>query len=232
MSGLAVLGSGFASFFSIWQLCILQISPFFMVYIVGLNAAVFSAEWPGRRRWFILPGLAYPLGFSLVFSLLSASSLPVSRLLNYQIESWRLVAGLFFFLVALFFLSLDRWSRLRARPSSLLVLLFSLLLGAAFALIYSPCITPTMSIILGLGVHPESAAAGAILAWWYGLGMALAFGVVGALLVLALQRRGFWQSHARRVKDGCAAIFLILAGMNVTGVMVYYKAFFLGLLVR
>ena len=35
MSGGMALWGGFSSFFSIWQVCILQISPFFIAFIVG-----------------------------------------------------------------------------------------------------------------------------------------------------------------------------------------------------
>ncbi len=38
----AAFGNGFASFFSIWQVCILQISPFFLAYATGLYFADYS----------------------------------------------------------------------------------------------------------------------------------------------------------------------------------------------
>ncbi|MEO5363027.1 MAG: cytochrome c biogenesis protein CcdA [Magnetococcus sp. DMHC-8] len=232
MSELGVLWDGFASFFSIWQVCILQISPFFMVYIVGLNGATAAAGVPGDRRWLLWPSAGYAVGFSVIFALLSASALPVSRLLTYQIEMWRQLAGVFFLIVAGYLFWLDRLVRLRQWTTPWRVALLSGLLGMAFAVIYSPCITPTLSRILGVAVHAETAVQGAILAWCYGLGLSLSFGVVGSVLVRLLQRWEKWPALRRRGKDGCAIVLFILAIMNLTDIMVYYKAFFLGMLVR
>lgn len=227
-----VMWDGFASFFSIWQVCILQISPFFMVFIVGLNGAVEAAEVPGRRRWLLWPVVSYPIGFSVVFALLSASALPVSRLLTYNIESWRLVSGLFFLLLSAHFFLMDRLVWAGRYTTGWLAGVLSALLGVAFALIYSPCITPTLSQILGVGVRADSAVQGAVLAFGYGFGLSVAFGVVGSALVWLLRRWHGWPLRVRGIKDGCAAVLLILGIMNVTDLMVYYKAFFLGLLVR
>ena len=228
VSEIEVLWSGFSSFFSVWQVCILQISPFFMVFMLGLNSAVFAAGMPAHRnRWVVLPALVYPIGFSVVFALLSASGLYISRFLSYNIESLQFVAGLFFLVVASHFILIDRLAWVKRWTLPWVVALFSILLGVTFAIIYSPCITPTLSRILGLGIHPESAVRGGVLAFFYGLGMSLAFSMVGAALLLFLKSWSRAWSHAPWIKDGCAAIFLILSGMNLTGVMVYYKAFFL-----
>ena len=39
MGGAAAVWGGFSSFFSIWQICLLQISPFFIAFIVGIYLA-------------------------------------------------------------------------------------------------------------------------------------------------------------------------------------------------
>ena len=36
MGNLDAFGYGFSSFFSIWQVCSLQITPFFLAYVTGL----------------------------------------------------------------------------------------------------------------------------------------------------------------------------------------------------
>lgn len=234
MSAIEVLLSGFASFFSIWQVCMLQISPFFIVYLIGLFATsqTITPRPGGLPGWTLLPALAYVIGFGIFFAMLCASGLYIGRYLNYHITALRFGTGIFFLIIAAWFLFADRLSWLHNRLGSWLATGMTLGVGIAMALIYSPCITPTLSKILGVAVHPETAVEGAILAWYYGFGLSLSFGLVGSVLVLALQKTASWPTRAARIKEGCAAVFLILAGMNVTDVMVYYKAFFLGLLVR
>lgn len=233
MGYFAAFWGGFSSFFSIWQVCILQISPFFMIFITGMFFTVQqTTDAPAdMTRWIIVPALAYTLGFGVFFALLSARGLYVGRYLAYNVESLQLASGMFFLCVAGFFILSDRLASLQKRLTPLVVGLLFLFLGMTFAFIYSPCITPTLSKILGIAVRSESAVLGAFLAGFYGLGMSLAFLVTGFALVSLLKNWDILLHHARLIKDSCAALLLILAAMNLSGIMVYYKAFFLGLLV-
>jgi cytochrome c-type biogenesis protein len=224
---------GFSSFFSIWQVCILQISPFYMIFATGLYlSALDSEERPGLLVWTVIPSLAYVIGFSIFFALLSSSGLYAGRYLTYHIESLRFASGMFFLFAALFILLSHRIAVVSKLVRPVVAVIISFFVGVTFALIYSPCITPTLSKILGLAVRPESAQHGSIMALFYGLGMSLAFAIVAALLITILQRKEKIIAHGAIIRDVCAGILLVLAIMNITGVMVYYKAFFLGLLVK
>lgn len=224
---------GFSSFYSIWQVCIVQISPFFLVYLFGLAATrQVTGGRPGWLAWILMPSLAYAVGFAPVFALLSSPGLYAGRYLTYYIGPLRVAAGIFFLGVAGWFWLADRWSLVGRGTVAFVAHLVTLILGVAFALIYSPCITPTLSTILGLAVRTETAPQGSLLALSYGLGMSLAFGVFGWGL-FALGQSWVGQDHrARRIKDLAAGVFLLLALMNITGAMTAYKAFFLGLLVQ
>lgn len=234
MSAIEVLLSGFASFFSIWQVCMLQISPFFIVYLIGLFATsqTITPRPGGLPGWTLLPALAYVIGFGIFFAMLCASGLYIGRYLNYHITALRFGTGIFFLIIAAWFLFADRLSWLHNRLGSWLATGMTLGVGIAMALIYSPCITPTLSAILGLAVRGETAHQGARLALFYGFGMSLAFGLVGILLVMLVKSRLGFQHHLRLIKNLSAGVMLILAMMNISGVMTFYKAFFLGLLVQ
>ena len=234
MGYFAAFWGGFASFYSIWQVCILQISPFFMLFITGLFYTVqrTGEGSPNIIRWIIVPSIPYTVGFSLFYGLLSARGLYAGRYLAYHIESLQFISGLFFLFVSLFFIFSDRLQMVKKGLAPPVVALLFLLLGVAFAFIYSPCITPTLSTILGIAVRPESSLQGAVLAGLYGFGMSLAFLATGFALIYVLKRRISAVRYAGWLKDGCAVLFLILAAMNISGVMVYYKAFFLGMLVQ
>lgn len=252
MSIFAAFWGGFSSFYSIWQICAFQISPFFMAFIVGLyfvgQTRKDPADVPGALnepnvpdmpslaiqwtiQWTIAPSLVYVAGFSLLYALLSSSGLLVSRYLSYHLDTLRLIAGFYLLLVSLHLIFPDYLNRFKKINSSLVLAGISLLLGFSFAIVYSPCITPTLSEILGLVNHPGMVVRGAVLAFFYGLGLSFAFAVTGLILVKLLNRMQFVAGNPAKTRIICGLVLSILAILNITGLMVYYKAFVLGLLV-
>jgi len=223
------LWGGFSSFFSIWQVCILQISPFFMVYILGLYLTTEEDSRINAGVRLLLPPALYTLGFSVIYALLSSRSLDVGRLLISNINNLRIAAGFFIGLISLHFILAARFRIMNRRLWPITLTLGPLLLGISFAFIYSPCVTPTYAKILQISVASDTAMQGARLALIYGMGMGLSFSVVGLALILAT--RAMSASYKPLVRYFSGAVLGVLALMNITGVMVYYKAFFLGLLV-
>lgn len=227
-SGMALWG-GFSAFFSIWQLCILQISPFFIAFIAGIHFATPDRNTaPELRRWILLPCITYTIGFTIFYSLLIASALDASRPLIHNISLLRVVSGVFFLLVGLYILLLDRLPFLGKihRPS--LVSVLALLIGITLALIYSPCITPMLSDIMGLASQRSTAVEGWYLAFCYGLGTSIALCMTAIVFIILARKRESVMRNAMPIKNICAAILFILAAMNMTGLMRHYKAFVLG----
>lgn len=224
---------GFSSFFSIWQICAMQISLFFMAYIVGLYfVGRTRQDKPDIKQWAVVPSLVYVAGFTILYSLLSSSGLLVGRYLSYNLGSLRLVAGIYLTLVSLYLIFPDRIDVFRKINSPLALAGLSLLLGLSFAVVYSPCITPTLSNILGIANLPETATRGTVLAFFYGLGLSLAFAVTGLVLIQLLTRVQAAVNNPAKTSMACGLILSILALLNITGLMTYYKAFVLGLLVQ
>ena len=224
---------GFSSFFSIWQICAMQISPFFMAYIVGLYfVGRTRQDKPDIKQWAVVPSLVYVAGFTVLYSLLSSSGLLVGRYLSYNLGSLRLVAGVYLTLVSLYLIFPDRINVFRKITGPLALAGLSLLLGLSFAVVYSPCITPTLSSILGIANLPETATRGTVLAFFYGLGLSLAFAVTGLVLIQLLTRVQSAVNNPAKTSMVCGLILSILALLNITGLMTYYKAFVLGLLVQ
>ncbi len=228
MSGGMALWGGFSSFFSIWQICILQISPFFIAYIVGIYLATPEQANRGIFRWVILPCVAYGISFSVFYSLLTASGLNLSRPLIGNISTLRIVSGVFFLLVGLYLLLINRMPFLGKmhRPFPLSVL--SLFIGASLSIVYSPCITPMLSDIMGLASQRSTAIEGWYLAFWYGLGISLALCMTSVALILFAGRREVTLRNVNLIRNVCGIILLALAFMNMTGLMRHYKAFVLG----
>ena len=229
MGGGAALWGGFSSFFSIWQVCILQISPFFIAFIVGLYlATVGQKAGPGILRWIIPPCITYTVGFIIFYSLLIASGLNFSRPLVTNIGNLRIVAGVIILLVSLYIFLVNRITTLGKMHTPTLLSGMSLLIGISFAIMYSPCITPMLSDIMGLASQRNTAAEGWYLAFCYGLGISIALCTVSVALILFLGKRGMVLRNASLIKNVCGIILLALAFMNMTGLMRHYKAFVLG----
>lgn len=225
-------GQGFASFFSIWQVCILQISPFFLAFVTGLYFA--DPLGPARTalwRRVILPALFFAVGFGIIYALSSVTGLRIGRILSYNSGVLRLIAGAYILAVGAVIVLRGRIALLERIDRPLFLGGASLVLGAAFALVYSPCITPTLSEILGMTVRPETAVRGGVLALFYSFGINLGLGVTGVALILLLGRIGAVARNGRFVKDAGGAILGVLALLNLSGLMTAYKAFVLGFLV-
>ncbi len=203
-----------------------------MAYIVGLYLIAQEQEADaGIGKWAVIPFTAYMLGFTLCYSLLIASGLSIGRTLVYNVSNLRFVSGILILIIGLYILLVGRISLLEKTRHNLLFALLSLLIGITFAIIYSPCITPTLSEIMGMAARPQTASSGFTLAIFYGIGLSLAFWVTGIALILLLKKTGLVKKSARLTKDICGTIVLVPGLLNITGFMTHYKAFFLGLLV-
>jgi len=224
------LWGGFSAFFSIWQLCILQFSPFFLAFIVGLFFATpGKPAASGMFRAVIPPSLAWTLSFTLFYSLLIASALNLSRPLINNLGVLRVLAGILILLVGLFLLLASRLPAIGRllRPATAVGL--ALVIGYSFALMYSPCITPMLSDIMALASQRPTVGEGWVLAFFYGLGTCLAMCVFSTAAIALLARWDAARRNARLLSDVCAAVLFVLALMNISGWMIYYKAFLLGL---
>jgi len=230
MGGGVALWGGFSTFFSIWQICLLQISPFFVAFIVGIYLATLGKNAALEiRPWMILPCIAYGIGFTVFYSLLIASGLDFSRPLIHNIGNLRVVSGIIILLVGLYILLVNRLSFLSKIHLPFLLSSLFLLIGVTFSIIYSPCITPMLSDIMGIASQRSTAVEGWYLAFFYGLGTSIALCMTSVALILFTRRREIVLRNANLIINICGTILLILAVMNITGLMRHYKAFVLGL---
>ena len=229
MGGIVAVWGGFSTFFSVWQICLLQISPFFVAFIVGIYLATLGKNADSEiRPWMILPCITYGTGFTAFYSLLIASGLDFSRPLIHNIGTLRVISGIIILLVGLYILLVNRISFLGKIHLPLLLSTLFLLIGVTFAFIYSPCITPMLSDIMGLASQKSTAVEGWYLAFFYGLGSSIALCMTSVTLILITRRHEVVLRNANLIINICGTILLILAVMNITGLMRHYKAFVLG----
>lgn len=168
--------------------CTLPIVPGYLAFIAGVPA---GQAGNNRRRIFI-NALAFVVGFSAVFILLGTFAAALGSLLGPWRETIGRAAGLLIIVFGLTMLGvfnipllsreghirLPRWLSLGYPHSSFLI-------GALFALGWSPCIGPILGTILFLASASATALTGATLLAIFSLGLALPFLVCAWLIAQA-----------------------------------------------
>ena len=188
--------------------CTLPIVPGYLAFIAG-----------GDRKKIFINALAFVIGFSLVFIALGAFAAVIGAMLG----AWRLYlargAGIPIVLFGLTMLGVWRIPLLSAewRPDIPIFRYFklgrpqsSLLIGALFALGWSPCIGPILGTILFLASASATALTGALLLAVFSLGMSVPFLLCAAALGFAesfVQRAGRW-TPALSMLGGAALVAL------------------------
>ena len=223
------LGYGFINYYSVWQACIAQISPFFLAHMAALYLSEPRATAGPLSRsvqvpaWFFLPG------FALSFAVINSISFTFSEFLFNNMNVIRVIAGGYIFLSGSYFIMLVGRPSWRRGDIPWLRALATFMLGVGFAVVYMPCISPTLSKILSLSLRPASADIGAYYALLYATGLSLAFLLTGTVLLFLL-RRVKNSSRRTRVAIGLCGVLVALLGlMNITGLMVHYKALLLSI---
>ena len=165
--------AGMVSFFSP---CVVPLLPGYLAYASGMGAADLVAGHTRPRR--TLAGAAlFVLGFASVFVAAGVIFGTVGQaLVTYQTQISRTV-GVVTIAMGLVFTGLlpigRREMRLQRMPA--VGLAGAPLLGIVFGLGWTPCIGPTLSVVLSLALTEASASRGGLLAFTYALGLGIPF---------------------------------------------------------
>jgi len=204
--GLAFL-AGLASFFSP---CVFSLVPAYIGYLSGDSLARQERPRSETRLRTFLNGLAFVLGFSFVFISLGLAFTALSQVL-YQIRD--LMAKFGGLVVILFGLQMFNYDiRLRPKPGWGRSILTSFLMGIFFSAGWSPCVGPTLGLILTLAFEQANIGQGILLLSGYSLGMAIPF-LVAAVAVGWVSN--ILHKHARtmRIIEIIMGVIMIIVGV-------------------
>jgi cytochrome c-type biogenesis protein len=169
--------AGLVSFFSP---CVVPLLPGYLSYATGLGAA--EVIEGSRRRGRMLAGASlFVLGFAVVFVATGVVAGSVGRaLLEYRNVISR-VLGVVVIVLGLMFAGVLRIGQrdLRVHRIPAVGVAAAPLLGLLFALGWTPCISPTLSVVVNLGLNEGSALRGGLLGFAYALGLGVPFVVAG-----------------------------------------------------
>jgi cytochrome c-type biogenesis protein len=208
--------AGLVSFFSP---CCLPLLPGYLSYATGLGVSEISAGRTPRGRM-VLGTALFVLGFAVVFTLTGATVGGLGGVLLVHQRLISVIAGVVIIGLGLLFAG---WlpigqSTLKLSRAPKVGVAAAPLLGLVFAIGWTPCIGPALSVVLSLAFTEGSAGRGALLSFVYALGLgipfllaAVAFGSFGRLV-------GFVQRHQRVFQLVGAALMVLVGVALVTGV--------------
>jgi len=216
-------GAGFISFLTP---CVLPIIPGYISYITGKNLNEIEQD----KRVVLIKTILFSLGFSLVFIILGATASAVGNILLFLTNELRIAAAVVIILFSLQMLGIFNFNFLNQEKrietqSYKDNYAFPLLVGAAFAFGWTPCIGPVLGSILALSATEASIGSGILLLSFYSLGLAIPFVLSGYFMNKFLTtRKGFSKYYGRVTKTGGAILLItgILIATNQIQVISYY----------
>lgn len=227
---LALGAAALAGLVSFASPCCVPLVPGYLSYLAGVagvdaTSAGTTSAGPGQTatlarssgRWRVTgAALLFVGGFTVVFVLATASVFGLIGALNVNRDVLQRVGGVVTIVMGLAFIGLipmlQRDTRPRPRPVAHLA--GAPLLGAVFALGWTPCLGPTLAGVLSLaaGTEGATAARGVVLIVAYCLGLGLPFVVLAFGSARAMRGIGWLQRHSRTIQV-VGGVMLIAVGV-------------------
>ena len=217
-------GAGFISFLTP---CVLPIIPGYISYITGKKLNEIERD----KRVVLIKTILFSIGFSIVFIILGATASAVGNILLFLSNELRIAAGIIIIIFALQILGIFNFNFLnkekRLETASYKDnYAFPLVVGAAFAFGWTPCIGPVLGSILALSATETSIAKGILLLSFYSLGLAIPFILSGYYMSQFLTtRQGFSKYYGRVTKIG--GIILLLTGILIATNQIQVISFYI-----
>jgi cytochrome c-type biogenesis protein len=172
-----------------------------------------------ENRWVTFShGVAFVIGFSIVFVLLGAAASALGALL-YDVRTWLArIGGLVVIIFGLHTMGLitipflDYDTRRQMEPSPGLGYVSSALMGVFFSAGWAPCVGPVLGAVLTLALNSARITEGVVLLSAYSVGLAIPFllAALGIGRVAELMRR---YGKAVRILSYVTGVILVIVGV-------------------
>ncbi|MFE0178312.1 cytochrome c biogenesis CcdA family protein [Streptomyces sp. NPDC059002] len=187
----AVLG-GLVSFFSP---CVLPLVPGYLSYVTGVSGQDLGEARRGRM---VAGAGLFVAGFTVVFVSATVFFGALGRSLKEHQSTINTVLGVVMIVLGLFFMGLMPWLtqrefRFHKRPA--VGLAGAPIVGALFAVGWTPCIGPTLASVVALSADGANPQRGALLGVAYSLGLGIPFILAAVAFRKALGAFGWVKRH-------------------------------------
>ncbi len=184
-------------------------------------AGAVAAGRPARGRT-LLGTTLFVIGFSLVFATEGLAFGGLGLVLQrHQAGVTQVLGGVTIVLGLLFAGVFDRFTvagrivRPSIRPRAGLI--GAPLLGVLFAVSWTPCIGPTLSVVMSLALTSGTAVRGAVLAFIYGLGLGIPFIIVALAFQRGMTAFQFARRHAVLIARVGGGLLVLVGILEVSG---------------
>ena len=213
------LASFFAGVLTFISPCILPLIPAFLSLITGSSLNDLKESKTSARRTFLKTAV-FVSGFSTVFIILGMSASWLGGLLGSHKDVLGYIGGAVVIIFGLHLLGvfrigfLERQASANGKVSSAAGWFGIFLVGAAFALGWTPCVGPILSSILLLASTQGSVAAGFWLLVCYSLGLAVPFLLASVFINRFLKAFNSIKKHYGLIEK-IAGVLLIAVGILI-----------------
>ena len=219
-----------AGLLSVLSPCVLPLLPAYLSLISGISVEEMQGGAGGTvlRRRVMLACFAFVAGFSSVFVLMGVGAVAAGHVLRtWRAEVFGLefgvaqIAGVVIILLGLHMTgitpirALYRDTRFQFQLKQRNVL-SAFVVGAGFALGWSPCIGPILATILTVAGSEETASRGVVLLTIYSAGLAVPFLVAGWSLERFFEAFQRIRQHFRKLEVASGVILMGVGGLLVT----------------
>ena len=207
--------AGLVSFFSP---CVVPLLPGYLSYATGLGAAEVVEGSPHRGR--MLAGASlFVLGFAVVFVITGVVAGSAGRLLaQYRVVITR-VLGVLIIVLGLIFAGVLRIGQrdLRIHRIPAVGVAAAPLVGVVFALGWTPCLSPTLGVVVNLGFNEGTAVRGGLLGFVYALGLGIPFVLAGLAFTKMASAVAFLRERQQLIMRIGGVLMIILGVLLASG---------------
>jgi cytochrome c-type biogenesis protein len=219
-----------AGLISVLSPCVLPLMPAYLSLVSGISVDEMQAGGSDKvvRRRVMLACLAFVTGFSCIFVLMGVGAVTAGHFLRtWQAEIFGIsfgvvqIAGVFIILLGLHVTglipvrALYRDTRFQI-PLKQRSALSAFLVGAGFALGWSPCIGPPLAMILTIAGSSDTALQGMGLLMIYSAGLAVPFLIAGWSIEHFFSAFSRIKVHFRKLEIASGAILVAVGVLLVT----------------
>jgi cytochrome c-type biogenesis protein len=207
--------AGLVSFFSP---CVVPLLPGYLSYATGLGAAEVVEGSPRRGR--MLAGTSlFVLGFAAVFVMTGVVAGSAGQLLAAYRDVITRVLGVVIIMLGLIFAGVLKFGQrdLRLHRIPAVGVAAAPLVGVVFALGWTPCLSPTLGVVVNLGFNEGTAVRGGLLGFVYALGLGIPFVLAGLAFTRMASAVAFLRERQQLVMRIGGVLLIIVGLLLVTG---------------